>query len=162
LIEEIILEQEAFLGLVIITPCETAGTKSLEEAVLPFVRAHVLVKNHGVAGWADIVTHGLLYRGLRDLLCTLRLASQLGKSIRRIPLKKIVELLNNRNRLGLPGPRSQNLEQSCAASPFRANKWKAFLIARPRASKVQRDEAFESLVIQFTDEGIQLAPGKEE
>jgi hypothetical protein len=148
---------------VITAPYETPGTKSLAESVLPLRRAHntILLENYGVICWcwADSVPHA---DSCVEAYCRLLIpASRLGKPIRRIPPKKIAELLDNKKRLGLSGARLQHLEHSCATSPSRAKKPKSSFIARARAFKVQRCEPFETLVIHIADV-IPFASGKEE
>lgn len=104
----VIPEFEVFIGKVAISPYETPGTPEFAHTVLPFVKQHntVLLSNHGVACWADTVTHAEWYVEVLDTYCsTLMLASQLGAPISFISESKESDLLAIKKRLGLPDVR---------------------------------------------------------
>ena len=101
----VIPEFEVFVGKVAISPYETPGTKAFAETVLPYVKQHntVLLSNHGIACWADTVTHAEWYAEvLETYLWTLMLASQLGAPIARISEEQTSDLLAMKKKLGLP------------------------------------------------------------
>ena len=104
----VIPESEVFIGQVALVPYETPGTQKFAEAVLPYVRNHntILLANHGIACWADTVTHAEWYAEVVDTYChTLMLAAQLGAPLTHIPPDKTADLLAIKKRLGLPDAR---------------------------------------------------------
>ncbi len=116
--ENVVPEQEVFVGPVAIAPYDTPGTKVFAETVLPFIRDHnsILLANHGVVCWADTVTHAEWLVEVLDTYCrTLILANQLNAPIQRIRTEKIGDLLNFKQRLGLPDAR---LHENGAKSNF--------------------------------------------
>jgi len=103
----VIPEYEVFVGKVALSPYETPGTQKFAETVLPFVKNHntVLLANHGIICWADTVTHAEWYVEVVDTYCwTLMLANQLG-SLTHIPENKTSDLLEIKQKLGLPDAR---------------------------------------------------------
>jgi L-fuculose-phosphate aldolase len=104
----IVPEFEVFVGRVAVSPYETPGTKKFAETVIPFVKNHntILLSNHGIVCWADTVTHAEWYAEVLETYCwTLMIASQLGAPIGLIPPEKTQDLLNLKQRLGLPDAR---------------------------------------------------------
>jgi L-fuculose-phosphate aldolase len=104
----VIPECEVFIGKVALVPYETPGTQAFADAVKPFVKNHntILLANHGIACWADTVTHAEWYAEVVDTYChTLMLAAQLGAPITHIPPDKAADLLDIKRRLGLPDAR---------------------------------------------------------
>jgi len=104
----IIPESEVFIGKVALAPYQTPGTQAFAEAVLPFVKNHntILLANHGIACWADTVTHAEWYAEVVDNYChTLMLAAQLGAPLTQIPPDKARDLLALKKRMGLPDVR---------------------------------------------------------
>ena len=117
--EDVIPEQEVFVGPLAITPYETPGTKKFAETVLPYVRSHntVLLGNHGIVCWADTITHAEWLVEIVDTYCrTIILAQSLGGPIQKITRDKIGDLLEIKTRLGFPDARLP--EQSVPAEPF--------------------------------------------
>jgi L-fuculose-phosphate aldolase len=109
----VIPEFEVFVGRVAISPYETPGTKKFAETVLPFVKSHntVLLANHGIVCWADTVTHAEWYAEVLETYCaTLLIASQLGSPITHISPQKTGDLLEIKQRLGLPDARLEMRE----------------------------------------------------
>jgi L-fuculose-phosphate aldolase len=104
----VIPESEVFIGQVALVPYETPGTQAFAEAVLPYVKNHntILLANHGIACWADTVTHAEWYAEVVDTYChTLMLAAQLGAPLTHIPPDKTADLMAIKKRLGLPDAR---------------------------------------------------------
>jgi L-fuculose-phosphate aldolase len=103
----IIPEFEVFVGKLALSPYETPGTQVFAETVLPWVKSHntVLLANHGIVCWADSVTKAEWFVEVVDTYChTLMVASQLGP-ITHIPGDKAVDLIEIKQRMGLPDPR---------------------------------------------------------
>ncbi len=104
----IIPEFEVFVGRVAVSPYETPGTKKFAETVIPFAKSHntILLSNHGIVCWADTVTHAEWYAEVLETYCwTLMIASQLGSPITFIPPDKTQDLLDIKQKLGLPDAR---------------------------------------------------------
>jgi len=104
----IIPEMEVFVGSVAVSPYETPGTKKFAETVVPFAKDHnaILLANHGIVCWADTVTHAEWYAEVLETYCmTLLIASQLGAPITYIPATKAGDLLDIKQKLGLPDAR---------------------------------------------------------
>jgi L-fuculose-phosphate aldolase len=112
----IIPEFEVFVGRVAVSPYETPGTQKFAETVLPFVKSHntVLLSNHGIVCWADTVTHAEWYAEVLETYCaTLLIASQLGTPISHITAEKTSDLLNIKQRLGIPDARLNGEAREC-------------------------------------------------
>ena len=108
----VIPEADVFVGKVAISPYETPGTTKFAQTVIPFVKKHntVLLSNHGIVCWADTVTHAEWYAEVVDTYCwTLMLAQQLG-GLSHIPNDKAGDLLDIKQRLGLPDARIGDCE----------------------------------------------------
>jgi L-fuculose-phosphate aldolase len=104
----IVPEFEVFVGRVAVSPYETPGTKKFAETVIPFAKTHntILLSNHGIVCWADTVTHAEWYAEVLETYCwTLMIASQLGSPITFIPPDKTLDLLNIKQKLGIPDAR---------------------------------------------------------
>ena len=104
----IIPEMEVFVGKVAVSPYETPGTKKFAETVIPYAKNHntILLANHGIVCWADTVTHAEWYAEVLETYCmTLLIASQLGAPISQIPAAKTGDLLDIKQKLGLPDAR---------------------------------------------------------
>ena len=104
----IVPEFEVFVGRVAVSPYETPGTKKFAETVVPFAKNHntILLSNHGIVCWADTVTHAEWYAEVLETYCwTLMIASELGSPITFIPPDKAGDLLNIKQKLGIPDAR---------------------------------------------------------
>jgi L-fuculose-phosphate aldolase len=104
----VIPEFEVFIGRVALSPYETPGTQRFAETVIPFVKSHntILLANHGIVTWADSVTHAEWYAEVVDTYCwTIMVANQLGAPITHIPTEKASDLVDIKQRLGLPDVR---------------------------------------------------------
>jgi len=104
---DLVPEQEVFIGPVALTPYETPGTMAFAQTVRPVARNHntILLANHGVACWADTVTHAEWYVEIIDTYCkTLMLARQLRPELPAIPPEKIAEILAMKKKLGMSLP----------------------------------------------------------
>lgn len=103
-------EQEVFIGLAALSPYETPGTPEFARTVHSLAKDHntILLANHGVACWADTVTHAEWYVEIIDTYCkTIMIASHLRPKLPEIPPNKIADLLAIKKKLGmsLPDPR---------------------------------------------------------
>ena len=112
--ENLIPEQEIFVGKVAISPYETPGTVAFAQTVLPFVEKHstILLQNHGIVCWADTVSHAEWYVEVAETYCkTAMIASQLRAVLPEIPPAKIADLMARKKSMGLPDPRIVDDEQ---------------------------------------------------
>jgi L-fuculose-phosphate aldolase len=142
-------EQEVFIGPVALAPYETPGTMAFAKTILPYVRRHntILLSHHGIACWADTVTHAEWYTEVIDTYCkTLMIAKQLKPDLAEIPPDKISDLLALKKRLGLPDARLPVDEAYAAAS------------AEPAfpSSCTLSEAEMESLVSSLTEEIVQF------
>lgn len=106
--EWLLAEPEVFIGPVGRVPYETPGSDAFAETAAAVARRHnsILLVNHGVACWADTVTHAEWYVEILDTYCrTLMLAAQLGGPLVRIPAARRRALLDLKKGLGLPDAR---------------------------------------------------------
>ena len=160
----IIPEQEVFVGPVALAPYETPGTKAFAETVLPYAQHHntILLANHGIVCWADTVTHAEWYVEVVETYChTLMLASQLGVPIQNIPAGKIADLLQIKQKLGLPDARlARRPEAAKIPEPARSEPAVA---ENPSAAcgDAPGDQAFDALVARVTEQVLRfLSEGK--
>lgn len=106
--DNLVPEQEVFVGPVALTHYETPGTPEFARTVVPLVKQHntVLLGNHGIVCWADTVTHAEWYAEVLETYCkTLSIAKQLRDPLPEIPPDKIGDLLEIKKKLGLPDAR---------------------------------------------------------
>jgi L-fuculose-phosphate aldolase len=112
-------EQEVFIGLVALSPYETPGTPEFARTVHTLAKNHntILLANHGIACWADTVTHAEWYAEIVETYCkTVMIAKQLRPELPEIPPGKMAELLTLKQKLemSLPDPR---IARDTAAEP---------------------------------------------
>jgi L-fuculose-phosphate aldolase len=106
--EWLLAEPEVFIGPIGRVPYETPGSDACAETAAAAAKRHnsILLVNHGVACWADTVTHAEWYVEILDTYCrTLMLAAQLGAPLVRIPAAGRRALLDLKKGLGLPDAR---------------------------------------------------------
>jgi L-fuculose-phosphate aldolase len=106
--EWLLAEPEVFIGPIGRVPYETPGTDTCAETAAAAAKHHnaILLVNHGVACWADTVTHAEWYVEILDTYCrTLMLAAQLGAPLVQIPSDRRRALLDLKKGLGLPDAR---------------------------------------------------------
>lgn len=149
----IVPEAEVFVGPMALAPYDTPGTKAFAETILPYVQKHntILLANHGIVCWADTITHAEWYIEVADAYCrTLMLASSLGAPIQKIPPGKMADLLQLKQKLGLPDPRIVGQEKVREPQAKPRSKHSEESSARVCAIGF-RDEAFDALVTKITE-----------
>lgn len=112
---DLIPEQEVFVGPVALASYETPGTMAFAKTVLPYVKNHntILLQNHGIVCWADTIAHAEWYVEVVENYCkTVSIASNIKDPLPRIPKAKITELLQRKQRMGLPDPRLAAMKES--------------------------------------------------
>ena len=163
----IIPEFDVFVGAVALSPYETPGTKVFAETVAPYVKQYntVMLANHGIVCWADTVTHAEWYVEVLETYCnTLLIAQQIGSPITKIPPKNVNDLLEIKQRLGLPDPRLELKECSLSDMPDPADNHVAVSPPKPcRGSSSNDDvtpEDVEAIIKAVTDAVMAAVDGK--
>ncbi len=109
----ILPEVEILIGRVPIAEYETPGGKGFAETILPHLRNKantILLANHGAVACDKDLEHAYFHLETLDMYCKiLLLAKQIGK-VQQISTPKVGELLDIKERMGLPDPR---LESDC-------------------------------------------------
>jgi L-fuculose-phosphate aldolase len=119
-------EQEIFVGPVALAPYATPGSDAVSCSVLPYVANHnaILLANHGLVCWADTLTHAEWYAEVVENYCkTTFIAHQLNPSLKEISPAGIQDLLEIKQKMGLPDPRLNGYggeTQNSPAEPFAA------------------------------------------
>ncbi len=106
--DAMLAEHEVFVGPVAFLPFESPGTQAFADTVVPLAHDHntILLGNHGLVTWADTVTHAEWFVEVMDTTCRiLILVSQLGATPAPIPQSGVRDLLDLKQRLGLPDAR---------------------------------------------------------
>jgi L-fuculose-phosphate aldolase len=106
--EAMLAEHEVFVGPVALLPFESPGTQAFADTVVPLAHDHntILLGNHGLVTWADTVTHAEWFVEVMDTTCRiLILVNQLGAKPAPIPQSGVRNLLDLKERLGLPDAR---------------------------------------------------------
>ena len=162
----IIPEFDVFVGAVAMSPYETPGTKVFAETVAPYVKQYntIMLANHGIVCWADTVTHAEWYVEVLETYCnTLLIAQQIGSPITKIPPKNVNDLLEIKQRLGLPDPRLELKECSLSDMPDPADNHVAVIPPRPCRGAGNDDvtpEDVEAIVKAVTDAVMAAVEGK--
>ncbi len=153
---EIVPEVEVFVGPVALAPYETPGTTAFAETILPYVRRHntMLLANHGIVCWADTVTHAEWYVEVVETYCrTILLASMLGKPLKKIPKKKVAELLKIKQTLGLADARLP-VQKEAAKFQAQTSVEAPEEMSAPQGSRAVDEEKFDALVAGITEQVI--------
>lgn len=102
-------EIEVFIGKVPIAPYLTPGTKEMGAEVAKLVDKHntVLMANHGVVSWSHNNLEDAYFKmEIIEAYCrTVVVASQLGRQLKTFTPTQLQDLLNIKERLGIPDPR---------------------------------------------------------
>ena len=101
-------EIEVFIGEVPIAPYSTPGTSELSEKVSALADMHntILMANHGVVSWSDNVEDAYFKMEIIEAYCrTIVVALQLGGELKAFSPQQLKELLQIKQRLGIPDPR---------------------------------------------------------
>jgi L-fuculose-phosphate aldolase len=112
----ILPEVEIFIGQVPIAEYETPGGKDFAETILPHLRRKantILLANHGAVACDKDLEHAYFHLETLDMYCKiLLLAKQIGK-VQQIATPKVGELLEIKERMGLPDPRLDSECEMC-------------------------------------------------
>lgn len=119
----LIPEAEVFLGRIGVAKYQTPGTPENADEVGRVGVDHqaVLMQNHGVIVWGKDVEDAYWKMENIDAYCrTIAIAAGLGGGLHRFGTDKLKELIDLRQRLGMPDPRAALKEcELCDAEEFR-------------------------------------------
>jgi len=152
----LIPEAEVFLGKIGVAKYETPGTPENADEVGRVGVDHqaVLMKNHGVIVWGKDVEDAYWKMENIDAYCrTVWIAGGLGSGLHRFGPDKLKDLINLRQKLGMPDPRAklQECEFCDDNSEFRPGVVCA-APAAPAAGDPAPSPEVEALVQKLTDE----------
>ena len=101
-------EIEVFIGRVPIAPYETPGTPEMGLKVAELVDKHntVLMENHGVVSWSNTIEDAYFKMEIVEAYCrTVLVTTQLGVQPKQFSPKHLQDLLEIKQKLGVPDPR---------------------------------------------------------
>jgi len=151
----LIPEAEVFLGKIGVAEYKTPGSAANADEVGEIGKDHqaVLMQNHGVIVWGKDVEDAYWKMENIDSYCrTVWIAAGLGFGVHRITGSQAKELINLRNKLGMPDPRAGLKEcELCDTNDFRPG---AVCEATAPAASAEPPLApeVEELVQKLTDE----------
>jgi L-fuculose-phosphate aldolase len=166
----LIPEAEVFLGKIGVARYETPGTAANADEVGRVGVDHqaVLMQNHGVICWGKDVEDAYWKMENIDAYCrTVSIAASLGTGLHRFGPDKLKDLINLRQKLGMPDPRANLKEAELCAdnSEFRPGaicySTSENSSAPARSSEPAPDPSLEPIIKKLTEEILrQLAPAK--
>lgn len=119
----LIPEAEVFLGKIGVAKYQTPGTAANADEVGEVGKDHqaVLMKNHGVIVWGKDVEDAYWKMENIDSYCrTIWIAAGLGTGLHRFSTGHLKDLINLRQKLGMPDPRASLKEcELCDTTDFR-------------------------------------------
>ena len=157
----LIPEAEVFLGKIGVAKYRTPGTPANADEVGEVGKVHqaVLMQNHGVIVWGKDVEDAYWKMENIDSYCrTVWIAAGLGGGLHRFTGGQAKELINLRQKLGMPDPRSGLKEcELCDSADFRP----ATICPAPtQESNTPADPQVEALVQQITDQIVKAIAAK--
>ncbi len=152
----LIPEAEVFLGKVGVARYETPGTAANAEEVGRVGVDHqaILMQNHGVICWGKDVEDAYWKMENIDAYCrTIGFAASLGTGLHRFGPDKLKDLINLRQKLGMPDPRAtwKEAQLSDDNSEFRPGVI-CDASAAPTAAEPAANPEIEALVTKLTEE----------
>ncbi|HTL68909.1 MAG TPA: class II aldolase/adducin family protein [Lacunisphaera sp.] len=151
----LIPEAEVFLGRIGVAQYRTPGTPANADEVGTVGRDHqaVLMQNHGVIVWGKDVEDAYWKIENLDSYCrTVWIAAGLGGGLHRFTGGQAKELIDLRQKLGMPDPRAGLREcELCDSAEFRPGA----AGAAPARPAPPADPEVEALVRQITDQIVQ-------
>lgn len=154
----LIPEAEVFLGRIGVARYETPGTPENAEEVGRVGVDHqaVLMQNHGVIVWGKDVEDAYWKMENIDAYCrTVAIAAGLGKGLHRFGPDKLKDLINLRQKLGMPDPRANLKEAELCDdnSEFRPTVvCEAPGLAAPAPAEPPPNAEIEAIVQKLTEE----------
>lgn len=149
----LIPEAEVFLGKIGVAKYQTPGTAANADEVGEVGKDHqaVLMQNHGVIVWGKDVEDAYWKMENIDSYCrTVWIAAGLGTGLHRFSTGHLKDLINLRQKLGMPDPRASLKEcELCDTTDFRPGA----VCEAPSASREPApNPEVEALVQKLTDE----------
>jgi L-fuculose-phosphate aldolase len=151
----LIPEAEVFLGKIGVAKYQTPGTPANADEVGEVGKIHqaVLMQNHGVICWGKDVEDAYWKMENIDSYCrTVWIAAGLGGGLHRFTGGQAKELINLRQKLGMPDPRAGLKEcELCDSADFRPGVVCA-APAKDAASSEPADPQIEAIVAKITEQ----------
>ena len=148
----LIPEAEVFLGKIGVAQYRTPGTPANADEVGEVGKTHqaVLMQNHGVIVWGKDVEDAYWKMENIDSYCrTVWIAAGLGGGLHRFSGGQAKELVNLRQKLGMPDPRANLKEcELCDSAEFRPGTTPA----TPAPARAAADPQVEAVVQQITEQ----------
>jgi L-fuculose-phosphate aldolase len=155
-------EIEVFIGRVPIAPYETPGTPEMGLKVAELVDKHntVLMENHGVVSWSNTIEDAYFKMEIVEAYCrTVLVTTQLGVQPKQFSPKHLQDLLEIKQKLGVPDPRIGLKEcELCDNDEWRPGVTCA-VPAKEGGSVTTSDPEAETVVKAVTDEILNRLKG---
>ena len=152
----LIPEAEVFLGKIGVAKYQTPGTPANADEVGEVGKIHqaVLMQNHGVIVWGKDVEDAYWKMENIDSYCrTVWIAAGLGGGLHRFTGGQAKELIDLRQKLGMPDPRAGMKEcELCDSADFRPGVVCAAPAPAPAAAEVPSDPQIEAIVRTITEQ----------
>jgi len=156
----LIPEAEVFLGKIGVAKYQTPGTPANADEVGEVGKTHqaVLMQNHGVIVWGKDVEDAYWKMENIDSYCrTVWIAAGLGGGLHRFTGGQAKELINLRQKLGMPDPRAGLKEcELCDTNDFRPGT----VSQAPAAAGAPADPQIEAVVQQITAQILKAMAAK--
>ena len=152
----LIPEAEVFLGKIGVAKYQTPGTPANADEVGEVGKIHqaVLMQNHGVICWGKDVEDAYWKMENIDSYCrTVWIAAGLGGGLHRFTGGQAKELIDLRQKLGMPDPRSGLKEcELCDSADFRPGVVCAAPAKSEASAAAPRDPQIEAIVAKITEQ----------
>ena len=152
----LIPEAEVFLGKIGVAKYQTPGTPANADEVGEVGKTHqaVLMQNHGVICWGKDVEDAYWKMENIDSYCrTVWIAAGLGGGLHRFTGGQAKELIDLRQKLGMPDPRSGLKEcELCDSADFRPGVVCAAPAKNDASASEPRDPQIEAIVAKITEQ----------
>ncbi|MED6314376.1 MAG: class II aldolase/adducin family protein, partial [Verrucomicrobiota bacterium] len=150
------------IGRVPIAPYETPGTPEMGLKVAELVDKHntVLMENHGVVSWSNTIEDAYFKMEIVEAYCrTVLVTTQLGVQPKQFSPKHLQDLLEIKQKLGVPDPRIGLKEcELCDNDEWRPGVTCA-VPANAGDSATETDPEAETVVKAVTDEILNRLKG---
>ena len=160
----LIPEAEVFLGKIGVAKYQTPGTPANADEVGEVGKIHqaVLMQNHGVICWGKDVEDAYWKMENIDSYCrTVWIAAGLGGGLHRFTGGQAKELIDLRQKLGMPDPRAGLKEcELCDSADFRPGVVCAAPAKNAPAAAESRDPQIEAIVAQITEQILKQLTAK--
>ena len=159
----LIPEAEVFLGKIGVAKYQTPGTPANADEVGEVGKTHqaVLMQNHGVIVWGKDVEDAYWKMENIDSYCrTIWIAAGLGGGLHRFTGGQAKELVELRQKLGMPDPRANLKEcELCDSAEFRPGAGCAAPAKESASSGATADPAIEALVQKISEQLVKQLQG---